>query len=141
MEPFWPSSGRPRAARRRWRGELSPMAKLFVPRPEYDDPRYLRPDLLPWPDEVEIAQEKAQQWAGHWFEPNEVSAWLHEWPNAVPSVAAGFRDAGVEPATAMAPLWYGKVRPNHRPLAIRVSCGDLSIEEAINQLRAAGMAA
>jgi hypothetical protein len=27
------------------------------------------------------------------------------------------------------------------PLAIRVSCGDLSIEKAINQLLAAGMAA
>lgn len=117
------------------------MAKLFVPNPDYGDPRYLRPDLPPWPDEAKTAQEKARQWAGHWFEPNEVSAWLREWPNAVPSVAAGFRDAGIDPATAVAPLWYGKVRPNHRPLAIRVSCGDLSIEEAISQLRAAGMAA
>jgi hypothetical protein len=28
MEPFLPSTGRPYAERRRWRGELSPMAKL-----------------------------------------------------------------------------------------------------------------
>lgn len=141
MEPFLPSTGRPRAERRRWRGELSPMAKLFVPKPDYNDPRYLHPDLPPLPHEVKISHEKAHEWAGYWFEQNEVSASLHEWPNAVPSVAAGFRDAGIEPATAIAPLWYGKVRPNHRPLAIRVSCGDLSIEEAISQLHAAGMAA
>jgi hypothetical protein len=54
------------------------MAKLFVPNPDYGDPRYLRPDLPPWPDEAKTAQEKAHQWAGHWFEPNEVSAWLRE---------------------------------------------------------------
>lgn len=55
-------------------GELSPMAKLFVPHPDYEDPRCLRPDLPPWPHEARIAQEKARQSAGHWFEPNEVSA-------------------------------------------------------------------
>jgi hypothetical protein len=63
---------------------------------------------------MKIAQEKAHQWAGHWFEPHELSVWLPEWPNAVPSVAVGSRDEGVEPATAMVPLWYGKVRPNQR---------------------------
>lgn len=141
MEPFLPSAGRPRGGRRRWRGELSPMVKLFVPKPDYGDPRYLRPDLPPWPHEVRIAQEKAQEWAGYWFEPTEVGAWLRVWPNAVPSVAAGFRDAGIDPATAMAPLWYGKLRPNYRPLAIRVSYGDVSIEDAICELRATGMAA
>src|SRR4051794_8098294 len=45
---------------------------------------------------------------------------LESGPMPVPSVAAGFRDAGIELPTAMAPLCYGKVRPNHRPLAIRV---------------------
>ncbi len=142
MESFWsPTSRQPPPQRGRWRGELSEMAKVFLPKPDYDDPRYRRPDLPPWPHEVRTAQDRAERWAAYWFEPREASEWARRWPNAVPWVAAAFREASISPEAAMTPLWYGTVRKDRRPLAVRVACGDLEADEAIRQLRDAGLAA
>ncbi|MGH3548791.1 MAG: hypothetical protein ACRDQU_11905 [Pseudonocardiaceae bacterium] len=90
---------------------------------------------------METAKAKAEEWAGFWFEPREVRAWLQAWPNGVAWVAAAFRDAGVDPATAMMHVDRGKICSYGLPLAIRVSCGELAAENAVAELRAAGMAA
>ncbi len=81
----------------------------------------------------------AEPWAKHWFETSEVAAWLRIWPGARPEIAAGFREAGVPPEVAMTPLWYGKVNPGRKPLAVRVALGDLTVDEAVEQLRTAGL--
>lgn len=140
MEQSWPSAEKPRVSQGRWRGgELSPMTRMFLPKPDYDDPRSRRPSLPSRTHEVKTA--KAEEWAGFWFEPPEVDAWLRAWPNAVASVAAAFRDAGVNPTTAMMCVDRGKPCSYGLPLAIRVSCGELAAEDAIAELRAAGVVA
>jgi len=124
---------------RRWRGEIPDMAKLFLPKPDpYQRRRY---DGPPWENEVEWAKKLAEPWAREWFETTEVAAWLDAWPGTEPRIAAGFKRAGISPKVAMTPLWYGKVNPGRPPLAVRVAMSDVTLDDAIAQLRSAGLAA
>lgn len=71
--------------------------------------------------------------------PAQVAAWLRVWPEAKPNIAAAFGRAEVSPELAMTPVWSGQVCPGRPGLAVRVSTGDLSIEDAVAQLVAAGL--
>jgi hypothetical protein len=118
------------------------MVKLFLPKPAPDPyyrsrgPQYANP---PWEDDVERAKRQAQGWAQRWFAPAEVVAWLKAWPEASAAVAAGFRSAGVTPEVAMTRLWYGKVNPARHPIAVRVAIKDITLDDALEQLQAAGL--
>lgn len=134
MDPFIP---RPRPPRRRHRGEIPALYRLFLPEPEPYQRR--RNDLPPWEDEVEQAAQAAAPWAREWFEVHEVAAWRAAWPQAQARIAAKFRQAGVGPEVAMTPLWYGRVNLARPGLAVRVASGDLAFEDALVQLREAGL--
>lgn len=117
------------------------MTKLFLPEPDPYAYRPQRDDLPPWEDEVEFATRRARPWAEQWMGPKLVAAWRRAWPGAQPAIAAGFARAGIAPDVAMTPLWYGRVHPGRKPLAVRVALGDLTLDEAIEQLQSAGLVA
>jgi len=94
-----------------------------------------------WADEVEEANLRVWPWAQELMLHTQVAPWLRVWPEANAKVAAAFNRAGVPPEMAMTPLWFGQVRPGRPALAIRVSTGDISFEDAVGQLRAAGLLA
>lgn len=122
----------------RWHGEISPMVALFLPAPGAGNGA--ADGEAPWESDVLRATESAQGWMREGLDAAQVAAWLAAWPEAQPRVAAGFSRAGIGPAAAMTPLWYGRVNPGRRPLAVRVATGDVTLGDAIAQLRVAGLA-
>jgi hypothetical protein len=115
------------------------MAKLFLGPQKWDPER--KRYYSYWEDEVEEANRRGRPWAEEWMSPAQVREWLRVWPEATPKVAAAFNRAGISPELAALPLWYGREHPGGPSLAVRVATGEITIGQAVAQLRTAGLLA
>jgi hypothetical protein len=118
---------------------LSPMAQAYIRAEDAvhrDDP-WWRSELR---TKREYVEEIARSWADYWFEPREAERWLVAHKMHIgPDVAASLRAVGVNAEQAALRLWYGKVNNGRHTLAARVTSGDLTTEQVVAELRAAGL--
>lgn len=128
---------RPTPHRDRPRGpvpEPSDLAKVFLRREEANiDTRYF--NLPPRPVRIRHAEASARDWAKHWFTAQEAEQWLTANGGISASVAAALRDAGLTPEDAAVRIRTLRGFVHKLPLAIRVSCGELTATEAAAELR------
>ncbi|MFF0256927.1 hypothetical protein ACFYPW_31080 [Micromonospora zamorensis] len=114
--------------------EPSDLAKVFLRREEAKtDTRYF--DLPPRPVRIRYAEASAREWAKHWFTAQEVEQWLTANGGISASVAASLRDAGLTADDATVRIRTPRGFVHKLPLAIRVSCGELTAAEAAVELR------
>lgn len=121
----------------RWfRGEISDMTRLMLDRivlPARDFQE--RSPMPPRNCDVEQASHLGLKWAEQLFTPHEVAEWLDFHRGICASTAGALRDEGLSAEDAARRVWYGRFRAGRPTLAERVACGDLTPEEAAQELR------
>jgi hypothetical protein len=121
-------------ARRWYRGEIAPLARLMLDRkvlPQRDSMDRGHP---PRNGEVDYAATLAKEWAEFWFLPKQVEAWMDFNPHIQPAVAADLQRNGLSPKDAARRVWYGQFQRDRPTLAERVSRGDITAKEAAEEL-------
>lgn len=137
VDPLPPPRPRPvsmpqRRRRQRWRAEISPMTQVML------NHMNLAPGG-PWEDEVNRAARLAGEWGHELFNDKEATAWLNQCPGIDARTAAQFQHASVPPRLAAPHVWYGKINPERPCLYQRVAMYGLTIDEAVEELRQAGL--
>jgi hypothetical protein len=112
------------------RGEIKPMARLMLKHMHLDPGG-------PWEDEVTRAMLQAGLWGHEFFDHREAATWLDQCPGIDARTAAQFRGVGIPPNVAAQRSWYGKANPERPCLYQRVAMCDITIDEAVEQLRQA----
>lgn len=115
-----------RPVRPRRESDLSDLAKLVLAARDGDPYRVANRYR---PNDFADAEWIAEQWARYWFTPAEVKEWLTLHPRISPSTAQSLKQAGITPQEATKDIRYG------RNVAVAVSCGDLTAEQAAAELR------
>lgn len=136
--PIAPQPARPHRLARGNSSPPSDMAKVFLRRAETEEQR--DPWSRPRPRHVlvQAAEVNAREWAKHWFTPQEVETWLDVHPGLPAHVASALREAGLTPRQAAIRVTTPRGFTHRLPIAIRVSTGELTANEAAEELRASG---
>lgn len=114
--------------------ELSDFAKLFLERDESFVNSFCNPP--PIHVRVEQAEARGQEWAREMFTAAEAREWVELNGDVSPKIAAKLRGVGVSPREASVRIRTARGFVERLPLVTRVSCGELTAEEAAVELRA-----
>jgi hypothetical protein len=126
--PLRETTPRTHAARHRSENDLSDMTKVVLRALDADP--YQRNASTYRPRTIATAKEIGQRWAACWFEPAEVDLWMTIHPSINPVTAYALKKAGLTPQDAAEQLRYA------RTVAIAVSIGEVSAEDAAAELKA-----
>jgi hypothetical protein len=116
-----------RSGRQIREADLSDLAKIILHFIDTDPTRRWVSEYRP--NTLRNAEHAATEWAGLWFEPGEVRQWLTLHPRISPAIADTLRKVGLTAADAAEPMIY------NRNIAIAVSCGDITAEQAAINLK------
>lgn len=119
---------------KRWYGEIAPLTRLMLDAVLLPQ-RGALPGEAPWVEEVERADRMAAEWASYFFDDKEARPWVELHHGSVPpSTARALTSAGLTAEEAAERVWYGKRHRSRPSLAQRVRLGDLTPEEARDEL-------
>jgi hypothetical protein len=110
------------------------LAKVFLRLEETNaDTRYF--DLPPRPVRIRNAEASAREWGKYWFTAREAAQWISANGGISAHIAALLRDAGLTAEDATVRIRTPRGFVHKLPLAVRVSCGELTADEAATELR------
>lgn len=91
----------------------------------------------PWPEEVRKANALAWDWACHGFDEKEAQPWVKIHREIAPRTARALAQAGLTAWDAALRIWNAMPDRSRPRLAQRVARGDLTAEQAKEELRRA----
>lgn len=91
----------------------------------------------PWPEEVRKANALAWDWACHGFDEKEAQPWVKIHREIAPRTARALAQAGLRASDAAQRIWNAMPDRSRPRLAQRVARGNLTAEQAKEELRRA----